>query len=209
MDAKKFFGERYAQTLLGNPEAIRKIDPISQGILGKVYDALDHETIHVGTVIDYGCGVGKMVPFLLQAFKPKKYIGMDIVPAVIKSNKAFYRDLEGVEFKSATGLAKSKADVIFTASTLQHIDDEAVEKTIADFAKVLNPGGRLIVWVNTAVAKGDLPYMKRRDKNVYIQMIKDAGFTNGNGITIPIDDEEITVFISRKKEKAKGGKGKK
>ena len=198
MNTKEFFSERYAQALAKDADEVRKLGPDSQGILRGILELVGDKDAKV--VLDYGCGLGKFYGFLKALTGCEKYIGVDVVPAVIRANKEYFGIDKGMVFKTLRGEIKDKVDSVWTASTLQHMDDAAVEKALANFAKILNVGGRLVVWVNTTTSKPDLPYMKRRSRDDYIGMIEEQfGKMPIVSKAFPVGDEEITVMVVKKK----------
>jgi SAM-dependent methyltransferase len=44
------------------------------------------------SILDYGCGLGHLYPFLQQRFQNFQYTGVDIVPEFVRDNQAIYPD---------------------------------------------------------------------------------------------------------------------
>lgn len=105
-------------------------------------------------VLDMGCGTGRFtVP---MAEKVRKVTGLDLCPAMIEKarEKAQERGVE-VEFKEGdmTNLPYEDGtfDVVTSMVALMHIPLELRQTAFAEAARVLRPGGRMIINVkNTA-----------------------------------------------------------
>jgi ubiquinone/menaquinone biosynthesis C-methylase UbiE len=100
------------------------------------------------TVADIGTGAGYMLPHLSAAVGPTgKVIAEDIFPDMIESARKKAADLKNVEFvlgdQHKTNIAPGSADVIFVLDAYHHFNYP--QDLLADFRKVVKPGGRLIV----------------------------------------------------------------
>ena len=123
------------------------------------------------TVIDYGCGIGRFTEFLKTKFK--NYVGVDIVRKLPQNET----------FVAAGDFLKSKisADAIFTCVVLQHItDDKYLDTLFEKFSSILPRGG--CVYMNeqvgdgTIIFRGEFPYINRRKRGTYINMLNKYGF---------------------------------
>jgi len=70
------------------------------------------------TILDYGCGVGR----LSVLFKPKNYTGMDISPEMLKIAREKHPDYTFIQMTQLP-----KTDIFFTANVLQHNNDKVVK----------------------------------------------------------------------------------
>lgn len=101
-----------------------------------------------GTVLDYGCGTG--VLFEDACERAARVVGVDLVlePARLLVER---RGLSKVELMSPEGvrgaLGPGSVDVIVAAEVLEHIED--LDECFAFFARVLKPGGQLLVSLPT------------------------------------------------------------
>ncbi|WP_093415741.1 class I SAM-dependent DNA methyltransferase [Saccharopolyspora flava] len=137
-----------------------------------------------GPVVDAGCGPGHTTALLrelgVDAF------GVDLSPAMIEIARAEHPEAR-FEVGSMTGLDiadESLAGVIAWWSLI-HIPDEAVPGVLAEFRRVLRPGGVLAAGFHVgdgreARIRDDLPapvhgYLRRPSR--VAEWLRDAGFT--------------------------------
>jgi 2-polyprenyl-3-methyl-5-hydroxy-6-metoxy-1,4-benzoquinol methylase len=94
----------------------------------------------VESVIDFGCGLGPMLPFLFA--HSRHLVGVDIDVEV----SAFAAARMGVDVNienSIANMPKSSVDLIVALDVLEHVPDLA--SVIAQFREVLRPGGSVVV----------------------------------------------------------------
>jgi SAM-dependent methyltransferase len=96
-------------------------------------------------LLDFGCGTGEMTPL----FPLEQYVGMDISPVYV----GYARRVHGPRFQVMDGSALAYDDDAFdeglVAGVFHHLPDEAVRKMARELARVLKPGGRLLVMEDT------------------------------------------------------------
>lgn len=96
-------------------------------------------------VLDFGCGTGELTPL----FPAKGYIGMDVSPVYV----GYARRTHGPRFQvmdgQALGYADDSFDEVLVAGVFHHLPDEMVRRMAAELARVLRPGGRLLVMEDT------------------------------------------------------------
>ena len=134
------------------------------GFIPKIYEAvkkvnLQHKVslalgdLPVGHLLDIGCGVGD---FLIQA-KQAGWTVQGIEPSQQARTIASQRsNLHPLMPSEAHTLANASFDVITLWHVLEHIDD--LHAQIADFVRLLKPGGRLVL---------ALPNFKSADAEYY------------------------------------------
>ena len=143
-------------------------------------------------VLDAGCGQGKALAALAARFKPRRIIGMDVDPEALDAARAEARRhglaAELVESDcAATGLPDASVDLVFCHQTLHHLVRQ--EETLAEFLRVLKPGGLLLLaestkayihsWVIRLLFRH--PMHVQRTAEEYLELLRRAGFAFGPG----------------------------
>lgn len=96
-------------------------------------------------LLDFGCGTGEMAPL----FPRERYVGMDLSPIYVSYARQSYGPRFQVMDGSALGYADSTFDEGLVAGVFHHLPDEAVRRMAGELARVLKPGGRLLVMEDT------------------------------------------------------------
>jgi len=126
--------------------------------------------IKCDSIIDYGCGTGKMTDFLMSFFDVKKYIGYDLIDFVVKDNqKRFPHALFSLPEK-----VLDKANVIWCSFLLQHLDDKKFKSILRQFKKALQVDGRIYI-VNAVIDGTDNENMYYRNEKRHGKIFNDCG----------------------------------
>lgn len=131
-----------------------------------------------GCILDYGCGVGRLVPFFRTFVNPPhacEYVGVDINPPAIAHARATH---PGVRFAliGVDGRIPVKAgsvDLVVAVTVLQHVPEQAIGRACEELRRVLNPrGGRVILIedANPERAK-PAPHMAFRAPERYAELL--------------------------------------
>ena len=97
--------------------------------------------------LDFGCGVGRLTRALSRHFK--QCVGLDISEVMIERARQLNRAFPGCDFKvnstaALAAIADRSMDLVYTRYVLQHVPDRAaIRSYIADFMRILKPGGLL------------------------------------------------------------------
>jgi SAM-dependent methyltransferase len=97
-----------------------------------------------GRALDFGCGAGRLTQALCEEFD--KVVGIDISSTMIETAERFNRHGERCRYIVNTGdrmpmLEDASIDFVYSNITLQHVPPEASTQYIAEFVRVLKPGG--------------------------------------------------------------------
>jgi 2-polyprenyl-3-methyl-5-hydroxy-6-metoxy-1,4-benzoquinol methylase len=99
-------------------------------------------------VLDAGCGVGYGSALLAQLGGASRCMGVDIAPDAIERARADHGSDPRLDFQlgdvTALELPDDRFDVVTCFETIEHIDQAAQERFVAEAARVLRPGGLLI-----------------------------------------------------------------
>lgn len=96
------------------------------------------------TILDYGCGNGRLTEFMASDFK--RVIGLDISETMIKEGKKRLSGFKNVELLEIDGetitLPNSSIDIVFSYLVFQHIKQkDMVINTYRQIFNVLKKGG--------------------------------------------------------------------
>ena len=142
-------------------------------------------------VVDVGCGWGGSLPKLLQRFKPERLVGFDIAPKMVEAatqEAATLRTASGQPVEviradsAALPLPDASVDLLFCHQTFHHLVDQ--DRAIAEFFRVLRPGGRLLFaestkryihsWIIRLLFRHPMEMQKTAAE--YLALVRAAGF---------------------------------
>jgi ubiquinone/menaquinone biosynthesis C-methylase UbiE len=141
-------------------------------------------------LLDAGCGQGKSFGHLRQTFAPQRLIGVDADPHSLELSGAeatrLELDVELIGSDCATlNVADASVDLLFCHQTFHHLVEH--EKALAEFSRVLKPGGYLLfaesteAYIDTWVIRWLFRHPMHVQKSAaqYLQMIRGQGFEFG------------------------------
>jgi len=141
-------------------------------------------------LLDAGCGQGKSFRHLHQTFAPQRLIGVDADPHSLElsaeeaARQGF--DVELIGSDCATlNVADASVDLLFCHQTFHHLVEQ--EKALAEFYRVLKPGGYLLfaesteAYIDTWVIRWLFrhPMQVQKSAAQYLEMIRQQGFEFG------------------------------
>lgn len=94
-------------------------------------------------ILDFGCGIGQAVPFLLEAFSPESLVCTD------ESKESLNVLREAFPTVRAVGLQEVEDeafDLIFVANVLHHIEPKLRHDVVRDLCRRLRPQGIVAVF---------------------------------------------------------------
>jgi SAM-dependent methyltransferase len=97
--------------------------------------------------LDYGCGWGRITRFFLKDVGPGSLTGIDINDDVLEICRQTNRwaSFQHVDVLPPTTLPDAGFDLIYAYSVFSHLSEEAHDRWLDEFHRLLKPGGILIV----------------------------------------------------------------
>jgi SAM-dependent methyltransferase len=100
------------------------------------------------TVLEVAMGHGRWTPFLAQ--RAWRYIGRDFSPSCVIFCRKRFADLTNVDFQYTDGrtllaVPSGSVQFIWSFDSFVHIEPDITEGYLAEFARVLSPGGRCAI----------------------------------------------------------------
>lgn len=114
-----------------------------------VFEQIDSFKIRVSTkrALDFGCGIGRLTQALSGRFR--ECWGVDIAPSMIARAKEINAHPERCNYlvndsNDLTFFASNYFDFIYSRLVLQHMEARYAKAYIAEFMRILAPGGALV-----------------------------------------------------------------
>jgi len=97
--------------------------------------------------LDFGCGAGRLTHALADHFD--QVIGLDIAPSMIDIARQLHAGVKNAEFRvnpssRLESIESDSIDLVYTLLVLQHMPPRYIREYLAEFVRVLRPGGVLV-----------------------------------------------------------------
>ena len=104
--------------------------------------------------LDFGCGIGRLTAALASHFD--EVLGLDIADSMVETARAQHGHLPGCRFEvnlraDLQHLPTGQFDFVLAWIVLQHMPPALMKQYIAEFIRVLSPGGLLVFQVPAEV----------------------------------------------------------
>jgi ubiquinone/menaquinone biosynthesis C-methylase UbiE len=153
---------------------------------------MQHPDANYPVVLDVGCGHGRSLPLLMDAFRPEHLIGVDREASVL-ANALSRAAAIGPSVTLIQGdcswlpLRDGSVDLVFCHQTFHHLVDQ--ERALRDFHRVLRPSGVLLFaestrayiesWIIRLLFRH--PMHVQRTAGEYLAMLRACGFVVAPG----------------------------
>ncbi|GAA1757184.1 class I SAM-dependent methyltransferase [Streptomonospora arabica] len=100
--------------------------------------------------LDFGCGAGRLSNALAACFE--RVVGVDIAEPMLAEARRLDRSGGRIDFRlndrpDLAAFGDDSFDLVYTDLVLQHLPPELAEGYLREFARVLRPGGAMVVGV--------------------------------------------------------------
>lgn len=113
---------------------------------GRLLERLDYLKFQPDTILDAGCGTGLITALLMKKYRKARVIGLELAPAMVaqaRRRAPWLRTLHGIVAETeALPLTDASCDLIFSNLALPWVPD--IDRALAEFRRVLKPGGALL-----------------------------------------------------------------
>ena len=142
------------------------IDLLQKMALEEVLELKGHET-----VLDFGCGSGRMASWI--APKVKKVLGLEVTPEMIELAER-ERTQGNIEFMYYDGdlfpIPASSVDLVLSIGVLQIMRRERLKKAVSQLAQCMKIGGRMVLIEQAS----DNPKRNRPRVEAYLESFEEA-----------------------------------
>ena len=139
------------------------------------YDFIDKmldfsQTDSPPTVLDVGCGIGGTSRYIAKRFPDASVTGISISPEQIKraTDLAAERNVPNAKFELCDALnmkyPDNSFDLVWACESGEHMPDK--EKYVQEMARVLKPGGRMVIATWCQREDKDIPFNKAERKTL-------------------------------------------
>lgn len=133
-----------------------------------------HPLAAKNVALDFGCGVGRLSQPLAEHFQEVR--GVDISPSMIELARQFNRHGDRCRYflnsrHDLAMFADGTFDFIYSNITLQHIRPQFTQLYLAEFARVLRPGGVLVFQLPSRIRPGAMPRLKHLMYKTYFGLL--------------------------------------
>lgn len=149
-------------------ETVENLKNYNKYIFTKIFDKDFKER-----VLDFGCGFGTFCEFIFKNFN------FEIIGYEVNENAKIELKKKNVQYIDSLRAYNKKFETVVSLNVLEHIEDD--KKAISDIYKLLNDGGKLILYLPHSMRiwttlDEDVGHFRRYSKEDLIKKLKDGGF---------------------------------
>jgi SAM-dependent methyltransferase len=153
-----------------------------------------------GSVLEYGCAYGRMLRRIRARWPKARLFGVDLSQVALDGLKATWPDKPiPVLFNRNTPPPNVRVDMIFTCTVIQHITDpDILRKVFAGFRRILNPGGKLVMYENVTWGKGQGgAHMSELSAQEYMDLWPELDWRDCGTLTHGLERHELLIGRKR------------
>jgi len=128
-------------------DATMKIGLASSNVFKKLYEQTRGRALTPeANVLDFGCGWGRIMRFFLKDIDPARLHGTDVSEEMVAFCRREFRwgTVNRNDPLPPTRFADGMFDLIYALSVFSHLSEDTHRKWLAEFKRILVPGGVLI-----------------------------------------------------------------
>ena len=122
---------------------------------------LDRMQFAAGRTIEFGCGTGSNVPFLIELAGATSVVGIDTSSRSLEVARNKFGSAKAKFYGSGEYEARREADLIFCNGVFHHIPPRDRAASVDYLYRCLRPGGLLALWENNPWNPGTRYVMSR------------------------------------------------
>jgi SAM-dependent methyltransferase len=109
------------------------------------------------SVLDFGCGFGRITRWLLAAFPSARLVGMDVDAKAVEATRALYNiPVHQIDRDWKNTPENERFDLIWVGSLFTHIGEDQSKRLLYLLLKLLKPGGVLATTIHGNYVLGRL-----------------------------------------------------
>jgi len=111
-----------------------------------IYSKNAKDFVECGSVLDFGCGWGRIIRFFLKDVEPTRLWGIDCYREMIDLCKTqnLRCNFDAIAPMPPTRFPDASFDLIYLYSVFSHLSEEAHLKWLQEFSRLLKPSGMVI-----------------------------------------------------------------
>jgi SAM-dependent methyltransferase len=122
-------------------------------------ERLKTHSARIARIVDFGCGLGTAVPYLIEQFEPVSVTGIDVSREILKE-AAMRNRFPKVSFSRVDDFAGT-ADLVFCNGVFHHVPPEERARALQFVRRALEPDGFFAFWENNPLNPGTRHVMSR------------------------------------------------
>jgi SAM-dependent methyltransferase len=150
---------------------------ILDGIKGAGYDPAQFRS-----VLDFGCGCGRVIGFLRQLLPDAAWYGADIDAELISWMRSNYPKVEVVQnpFHPPSTFQDGQFDLIYGISVFTHLNELFQDEWLTELNRITRPGALLLLSIHGETCYP--PDVEMLKKNGFVYQVMKTGFYKLDGL---------------------------